>query len=54
MRKQDRIHQQQDPHASDQQHSETQPRPSEQVKGSAAGDQPSKPPRQPGKLPLPD
>jgi hypothetical protein len=54
MRKQDRIHQEQDQHPAEQQHTETQPRPGEQVKGSATGDQPTKPPQQPGKLPLPD
>jgi len=54
MRKQDRIHKQQDQHPAEQQHTETQPRPSEQVKGGATSDQPTKPPRQPGKLPLPD
>lgn len=53
MRKQDRIRQQQNQNPSEQQR-EPKPEPSEQVKGGVSGDQPSKPPRQPGKLPLPD
>jgi hypothetical protein len=54
MRKEDRIRQQRE-------HSEQQPNPrsstppkQEKMRGSAEGDQPSKPPRQSGKLPLPD
>jgi hypothetical protein len=55
MRKQDRIRQQQNQNPSEQQ-PEPKPltRPSEQVKGGASADQPTRPPRQPGKLPLPD
>jgi len=53
MRKQDRIHPQHDQRSSEQEDTQTQPRPSEQVKGGVH-DQPAKPPRQPGKLPLPD
>ena len=55
MRKQDRILQEQSQNPSQQQPDKAQPRPGEQVKGSASGDQPNRPPRQPGeKLPLPD
>lgn len=49
MRKQDRIRQQQDQNRPE---PEPKPQSGEQVKGSA--EQPAKPPRQPGKLPLPD
>lgn len=55
MRKQDRIDQErnQNPHEPQ---SEPKPRPpvNEQVKGSASTEHPDKPPRQPGKMPLPD
>lgn len=53
MRKQDRIRQQQE--LSEQQHAtrpQPEPREREQVKGSA--EQPNKPQRQPGRIPLPD
>jgi hypothetical protein len=52
MRKEDRVRQQQNQNRSPEQ---PEPKPqSEQVKGSTSGDQPSRPPREPGKLPLPD
>jgi hypothetical protein len=55
MRKEDRIRQQRE-------HSEQQPNPQssappkqqEKMRGSAEADQPARPPRQSGKLPLPD
>jgi hypothetical protein len=52
MRKEDRIRQQQS-HPSEQQGEKPQPRPDERVKGSAS-DESNRPPRQSGKLPLPD
>jgi hypothetical protein len=52
MRKQDRIRQQQD-RPEDQMNPNPQPREQDQLKGSGS-EQPAKPPRQPGKLPLPD
>jgi hypothetical protein len=54
MRKEDRIRQQRD-RSKQQLNTEgsTQPKQQERVKGSAA-DQPPRPPRQSGKLPLPD
>ena len=54
MRKEDRIRQQRD--GGEQRlnkEGSAQPKPKERVKGSAA-DQPARPPRQSGKLPLPD
>jgi len=54
MRKEDRIRQQRD--RGEQllnKEGSAQPKPQERVKGSAA-DQPTRPPRQSGKLPLPD
>jgi hypothetical protein len=54
MRKQDRIRQQETQDSSKQQPERPQPRDSEKAKGSASGEQPNKPPRQPGALPLPD
>jgi hypothetical protein len=57
MRKQDRIRQQENQNQSQQ---ETEPRAQptkeqkEQMKGSAGTDQPAKPPRESGKLPLPE
>ena len=52
MRKEDRIRQQE--HSSDKQvESSAPPREQERMKGSAT-DQPTKPQRQSGKLPLPD
>ena len=53
MRKQDRIRQQQGENPPKQEPETQQPRPGEQVKGSAS-EQPNRPPRQSGKLPLPD
>lgn len=53
MRKEDRIRQQQSQNPPEQERDKPQPQPREQVK-SDAGEQPSKPPRQPGRLPLPD
>jgi len=54
MRKQDRINQQQSQNPSDRKPEELPHRPGEHVKGSAEGGQPQRPPREPGKLPLPD
>jgi hypothetical protein len=54
MRKEDRIRQQQSQNAPEQLPGKPQPRPGEQVKGSASNEQPNRPPRQPGKMPLPD
>lgn len=53
MRKQDRIRQQQS-RPEEQAKPQPQPRDEEQATGSASADQPAKPPRQSGKLPLPD
>jgi len=52
MRKEDRIRQQQS-QAPEQQGGKPQPRPDDRVKQSAS-DASNQPPRQPGKLPLPD
>jgi len=54
MRKEDRIRQQRA--ESDQQPSQssTPPKQQEKMRGSAEAEQPAKPPRQSGKLPLPD
>ena len=54
MRKEDRIRQQHDREQQTNQQSSTPPKEQEKVRGSAEGDQPSRPPRQSGKLPLPD
>jgi hypothetical protein len=54
MRKEDRIRQQQGHSPSDRHPEQPAPRPAEQMKGSESGDQPAKPPRQSGKLPLPE
>jgi hypothetical protein len=54
MRKQDRIRQQQSQNPSERQPEKPQPRPTDQVKSGASSDQPNKPPRESGKLPLPD
>jgi hypothetical protein len=55
MRKQDRIRQQQSDESSrPQPGSPPEPRRGEDVKGSASTDQQNKPPRQTGKLPLPE
>jgi len=53
MRKQDRIAREQQNQSNQQPDSKAPARESEKVKGSSS-DQPSKPPRQSGKLPLPD
>ncbi len=61
MRKQDRILREQNQHSTQAPGEQAQPRPSD-PKASASSDpkagapsaQPAKPPRQPGKLPLPD
>lgn len=54
MRKQDRILQQKNQNAEEQHESDSpQSRPSEEVKGSAS-EKPNRPPRQPGRLPLPE
>lgn len=52
MRKQDRIRQQQNENP-EQQSPKPQPQAGQQVKGGAS-DQPSRPPRQAGKLPIPE
>lgn len=54
MRKEDRIRQEKGQNASEQERDKPQPQPREQVKGASSGDQPNTPPRQPGRLPLPD
>ena len=54
MRKEDRIRQQHDREQQSNPHSSTPPKEQEQVRGSAEREQPSRPPRQSGKLPLPD
>jgi hypothetical protein len=54
MRKEDRIRQQQSQQPSEPQREKTKPRPSEKMRGSASGEQQNKPPREPGKMPLPD
>lgn len=54
MRKEDRIRQQQSQDKPEQARDKPQPQPKEQVKGGGSVDQPNRPPRQPGTLPLPD
>jgi hypothetical protein len=54
MRKEDRIRQQHDREQQSNPQSSTPPKKQEKVRASAEGDQPSRPPRQSGKLPLPD
>jgi len=54
MRKEDRIRQQHDREQQSNQQSSTPRKEQEKVRGSAEDDQPSRPPRQSGKLPLPD
>jgi hypothetical protein len=54
MRKEDRIRQQHDREQQSNPKSSTQPKEQEKVRGSAEGDRPSRPPRQSGRLPLPD
>ena len=54
MRKEDRIRQQQSQNEPEQARDKPQPQPKEQVKGGGSADQPNRPPRQPGRLPLPD
>jgi hypothetical protein len=56
MRKQDRIANQQQnrPQQPPERQSKPEPTKREQVKGSASENQPARPQRQPGKLPLPD
>jgi hypothetical protein len=54
MRKEDRIRQQRDREQQSNPPSSTQPKEQEKMRGRAEGDQPSRPPRQQGKLPLPD
>lgn len=55
MRKQDRIANQQQGRPRPPEREQNQkPQDREQVKGGAAETQPTRPPRQPGKLPLPD
>jgi hypothetical protein len=54
MRKEDRIRQQRDHSEQQSPQSSTPPKHQEKMRGSAEADQPAKPPRQSGKLPLPD
>lgn len=55
MRKQDRINREQNQDSSDQHGQEPQRRPDERVKGSASADEQSnRPPRESGRLPLPE
>jgi hypothetical protein len=54
MRKEDRIRQQHDREQQSNPQSSPQPKEQEKMKGSAERNQPSRPPRQSGKLPLPD
>ena len=55
MRKQDRIRQQESQNPPERERPESSyPRPGEQEKGSAYVDQSTRPPRQPGSMPLPD
>ncbi|HWK10762.1 MAG TPA: hypothetical protein VNR64_11960, partial [Vicinamibacterales bacterium] len=54
MRKQDRILREQNQNPSKEHPEDPRRRPEEDVKGSASKDQPNRPPRQPGRLPLPD
>jgi hypothetical protein len=56
MRKQDRVAQQQQSRPQKESDKQTQPgqRQQEQVKGSGSKDRPQRPPRQGGRLPLPD
>ena len=54
MRKEDRIRQQRDREQQSRPQSSTQPKDQEKMRGRAESEQPSKPPRQSGKLPLPD
>jgi hypothetical protein len=55
MRKQDRVRQEQNPsEPKPATKEEAQPKQQEQVKGGTSGNQPPRPQREPGKLPLPD
>ncbi len=54
MRKEDRLRQQQGQEHPDQRPEQSQRRPDEQVKGSVSTDKTNRPPRQPGRLPLPE
>jgi hypothetical protein len=54
MRKEDRIRQQQSQNPSGSPPEKSEPRPGEHVKDSATKEEPNRPTRQPGKLPLPD
>jgi hypothetical protein len=54
MRKEDRIRQQHDREQQSNPTSSTQAKEQEKMRGRAATDQPSRPPRRLGKLPLPD
>jgi hypothetical protein len=54
MRKEDRIRQQHEHSEQQSPQSSTPPKQQEKMRGSAEADQPAKPPRQSGKLPLPD
>jgi hypothetical protein len=54
MRKEDRIRQQHDREQQSKPTSSTQPKEPEKMRGRAETDQPFRPPRQSGKLPLPD
>jgi hypothetical protein len=54
MRKEDRIRQQHDREQQSNPTSSTQAKEQEKMRGRAESEQPSRPPRQSGKLPLPD
>jgi hypothetical protein len=54
MRKEDRIRQQREQSEQQPPPPSTPPKNQEKMRGSAEADQPAKPPRQSGKLPLPD
>ena len=54
MRKQDRINREQNQNPSEHHAEDQERRPDERVKGSASTDQPNRPPREPGRLPLPE
>jgi hypothetical protein len=54
MRKEDRIRQQHDRNEQQLNKQIAQPKEEERIKGGSAADQPARPPRQSGKLPLPD
>lgn len=54
MRKQDRLAREQQNRPHDESDQQQEPQEREQMKGSASADRPARPPRESGKLPLPD